>query len=96
MSKFQTRRCASGIGGIPITLSNTTGFSQQTATDADGLYTFNGVPAGVYTITEGAVPSAYINGKDAIGSLGGFQPVTPNFSQRRNQRRSIRPQLQLR
>ena len=41
-----------GLGGVTITLSDAGGFVASTITAADGSYSFPGVPAGSYTITE--------------------------------------------
>jgi uncharacterized repeat protein (TIGR01451 family) len=63
-----------GIAGVQITLGGTNdigGAVAQTATtDASGFYQFNNLRPGTYTITE-TPPANYLQGKNAIGSLGG-------------------------
>lgn len=67
----------SGVGGIIITLTGTAFdggvISTTVTTMADGTYTFESVPAGTYTITEGAIPASehLVDGIDTDGSLGG-------------------------
>lgn len=64
-----------GIDGITITLSGTDDLgdpiSLTTLTSNGGIYSFSHIRPGAYTITEGAVPSAYVAGQDVIGTLGG-------------------------
>ncbi len=75
-----------GIGGVTLTLSGTNILGQvinRTAiTAADGIYSFTSVrPADSsgYTITE-THPTAYADGLDVIGSLGGNNSVNDVFS----------------
>jgi len=60
-----------GIAGVSLTLAGTdlngNAFSQTTTSGAGGAYSFNGLPAGVYTITE-TQPSAYTDGVETVGS----------------------------
>jgi hypothetical protein len=73
-----------GIGNISITLSGTDLLGDQTqqtlATDANGIYSFPLLWPGTYSLAEGAVPSAYINGKDAVGTAGGVNSSHSLFS----------------
>ncbi|QDU19434.1 SdrD B-like domain-containing protein [Urbifossiella limnaea] len=70
-----------GIGGVVVTLTGTdvfgnpvldpaTGQPYTTTTDANGNYSFTGLPPGTYTITE-TQPTAYGDGIDREGSLAG-------------------------
>lgn len=64
-----------GIAGVTITLTGTdlAGRSvvQTTTTDGSGNYSFTGLFPGTYTVTE-SHPSAYLDGTDTAGSLGGI------------------------
>jgi hypothetical protein len=64
----------SGIAGSMVTLSGTNdlgqSFSLSQLTGADGSYRFVGLRPGVYTLTQ-SQPSAYLDGKDTLGSIGG-------------------------
>ncbi len=54
-----------------VTVTATCGSTAQTVvTDIYGVYTFDNLPAGTYTITE-TQPATYSDGKDALGNLGG-------------------------
>jgi protocatechuate 3,4-dioxygenase beta subunit len=63
-----------GIGGVIVTLTGQndlgTAISLSQTTAADGSYQFASLRPGTYTVTE-AQPTAYLDGKDALGSLGG-------------------------
>jgi protocatechuate 3,4-dioxygenase beta subunit len=64
-----------GIGGVLITLSGADylghAVNLSTMTSAlDGSYSFAGLRAGTYTLTE-AQPAGYLDGKDTIGTPGG-------------------------
>jgi uncharacterized repeat protein (TIGR01451 family) len=63
-----------GISGVTIKLTGTddTGalVSQQTTTVGDGSYSFTNLRPGSYNLDE-VQPAGYLDGKDAIGSLGG-------------------------
>jgi len=67
----------SGIAGITMTLTGTAfdgGIINTTVTTlANGNYVFEGVPAGTYTVTEGAIPVSehLVDGAETDGSLGG-------------------------
>lgn len=56
------------IPGVIITLGGDV--AATTITDADGNYTFPGLPAGTYTVSE-AQPVGYGDGDDVAGSAGG-------------------------
>ncbi len=49
---------------------NGVAINQDTTTDADGYYEFTDLPAGTYRLFE-LQPSAYLDGKDTIGTPGG-------------------------
>ena len=59
-----------GIEGVLITLSDEAGNTFTTLTDANGHYSFDELPAGVYTVTE-TQPQRYFNGGQVAGSAGG-------------------------
>ncbi len=63
-----------GIAGVTVTLSGTNDagqtVTQTTVTDANGDYSFDGLLAGTYTITE-SQPAGYGDGADTAGSTGG-------------------------
>ncbi len=62
-----------GIGGVTVQLngiSQGNPFTLATVTDAQGHYKFTNLPAGTYQVVE-LQPVAYLNGKTAVGSLGG-------------------------
>jgi hypothetical protein len=59
------------IAGVKVTA--TAGSTTQTAlTDIHGVYTFDNLPTGSYTITE-TQPAAYSDGKDTLGNKAGTQ-----------------------
>lgn len=66
-----------GIAGISMTLTGTAfdgGIINRTVTsDTSGNYKFGGVPAGTYTVTEGAISASehLVDGAETDGSLGG-------------------------
>lgn len=66
-----------GIGNVTIQLfrQGTNGVFATTKTDAFGYYSFNGLGDGVYTIRQ-IQPAQFVNGKQALGTLGGV--VTTN------------------
>ena len=57
-----------GISGITMVLSG--GANRSAVTDAQGNFTFSGLFAGLYTLSE-TQPLNYVDGDDASGSLGG-------------------------
>ncbi|HEX2916673.1 MAG TPA: SdrD B-like domain-containing protein [Chloroflexia bacterium] len=63
-----------GISGVSVTLTGTDVNGQPvsltTTTKPDGTYSFSGLLAGTYTLTE-TQPVAYADGQDAAGSAGG-------------------------
>src|SRR5207302_460445 len=66
---------SSGLGGVTMTLSGTdinghAVTTQTTATAANGGYSFTGLVAGTYTLTEAATP-LYAEGTNAAGTDGG-------------------------
>ena len=69
----------SGIGGVTITLTGTdaTGaaVNHATLTLSDGSYSFTGLLAGNYTISE-TQPAIYSDGLDAVGTIGGVATGT--------------------
>ncbi len=63
--------------GIPNTTVTLTGVSARglsvvrtTLTDQDGYYSFDYLPAGIYTVTENQ-PAGFLDGKDAVGLVNG-------------------------
>jgi hypothetical protein len=59
-----------GIGGVPITLFGSNGNAvATTASDSNGLYTFNHVPPDLYSISEGGAGAGYVEGKDSPGTI---------------------------
>lgn len=63
-----------GIPGVTITLTGSAGnVVAQTTTESNGLYTFDQVPPDVYTISEGANPPGYVEGKDTLGTITDLQ-----------------------
>ena len=64
-----------GIANVTVTLTGTDDLGQSvilvTMTAANGSYSFTNLRPGSYTITE-TQPTAFITGKDTIGSLGGI------------------------
>ncbi|HEY3900126.1 MAG TPA: SdrD B-like domain-containing protein [Chthoniobacter sp.] len=64
----------SGISGVKVTLTGTDDLGDavnlNATTNAAGLYSFTNLRPGTYTITE-TQPSAYLDGKDTLGSPGG-------------------------
>jgi hypothetical protein len=62
-----------GIGGVTVQLNGVSQgnpFTMVTVTDGQGHYKFSNLPAGTYQVVE-LQPVAYLNGKTALGSLGG-------------------------
>ena len=66
---------------IKLTGTSTTGqaVSMATMTNYNGMYEFDNLPAGTYSITE-TMPGNYTNGPDTVGSLGGSEKVNNVFS----------------
>lgn len=63
-----------GISGVTIALSGSDDLgavSKTATTDANGFYQFQNLRPGVYGLAE-TQPSGYLDGKDAVGSQGGF------------------------
>ena len=63
-----------GIAGVSIQLTGTTGtgasVSLSTTTAADGSFSFAGLSAGTYSLSE-TQPASYFDGREASGSAGG-------------------------
>ncbi|MNR78016.1 Cna protein B-type domain protein [compost metagenome] len=75
----------SGLAGVLITLTGTAfdgaAITRTATTDANGNYTFIGVPQGTYKITEGPVTALnFVDGKDIAGNLGGDVSVNDVIS----------------
>ena len=68
------------IRGVLVTLKGTDNFGatviRTTTTDANGNYLFDDLNAGTYRIVE-SQPSFYKDGKDSIGTQGGFLGENP-------------------
>lgn len=68
------------IRGVLITLKGTDSFNnaviRTTTTDANGNYLFSDLKAGTYRIIE-SQPSFYRDGKDSVGSHGGYLGENP-------------------
>lgn len=68
-----------GISGVVMTLSglNAEGatVSQTATTNSAGVALFDGLLAGTYTLSEGAVPPMFADGIDTAGSAGGSVAV---------------------
>jgi protocatechuate 3,4-dioxygenase beta subunit len=59
------------LAGVTITLLDEFGNVIATrVTDANGLYSFEALPPGLYTVVEGPTPG-YLDGADHIGTIGG-------------------------
>lgn len=62
------------IAGVTISLAGADdngAVSKSTATDANGFYQFQNLRPGGYALSE-SQPTGFIDGKDAVGSQGGF------------------------
>ncbi|MEK8049520.1 SdrD B-like domain-containing protein [Ideonella sp. DXS22W] len=63
------------MAGVTITLTGTDDLGASvtltTTTLADGSYKFDNLRPGTYTVNEGTVPAAYLDGKDTAGTIGG-------------------------
>ncbi|NJM42494.1 MAG: DUF11 domain-containing protein [Anaerolineae bacterium] len=63
-----------GLAGVQVTLSGTdvngVPHTWTTTTDANGRYSFDGVPQGTYSLVE-TQPTGYFDGKDTAGDAGG-------------------------
>jgi uncharacterized repeat protein (TIGR01451 family) len=70
----------SGIGSVTVRLTGSapdgSTVNVSTTTAADGSYSFTGLPAGTYTLTE-TQPSGWFDGKDTAGSAAGTVAVPP-------------------
>jgi hypothetical protein len=67
-----------GIGAVMVTATRSGGgFTQSTLTNADGSYTFIGLPAGTYTVTE-TQPGFFADGRDT--RFGVDSPTNDQFS----------------
>jgi len=66
---------------IKLTGTSSTGQSVSMAamTNYNGMYEFDNLPKGTYSITE-TVPGNYTNGPDTVGSLGGSEKTNNVFS----------------
>jgi uncharacterized repeat protein (TIGR01451 family) len=75
-----------GIGGETINLTGTdingNPVSRSTTTTADGRYSFTGLPAGTYTVSQPNQPAGTTNGTPTAGTTGGAASnPTPTTSQ---------------
>jgi fimbrial isopeptide formation D2 family protein/uncharacterized repeat protein (TIGR01451 family) len=72
-----------GIEGVTVTLTGTdvngNPISRTTTTDANGNYTFTGLPAGEYQIEE-TQPTAFQDGQERVGTAGGNATTNDRFS----------------
>ena len=64
-----------GLAGVPVRLTGINDFGQAVdltvTTDANGAYSFTGLRAGTYTVTETAQPADKLDGKETAGTAGG-------------------------
>ena len=71
------------IAGVTITLTGTdldgNAVTLTTTTNDDGDYSFTGLAAGTYKITE-TQPAGYVDGADTVGSAGGDGSANDMFS----------------
>ncbi len=59
------------LGGVVLELLDSSGaVVGTTTTNAQGLYSFNGLRPGTYTVRE-VQPEGYIDGEDTVGTVGG-------------------------
>ena len=66
-----------GIAGVSVVLTTTSGSTVATTTSAaDGTYSFTGLPAGSYVVTE-TIPAGYTGEAPNPGSAGGSPVFTP-------------------
>ena len=74
-----------GIGGVLVTLTNTTtgATTTQTTATADGSYSFVGLAPGTYSVTEGAV-AGYLPDVTNTGSLKGITVTQGSTSPNNN------------
>lgn len=75
----------SGIAGVTMTLAGTSfdgvAVNRTVTTDASGAYSFAFLPAGSYTISEGAVSETHlVDGIDSAGTAGGNTAVNDVIS----------------
>ncbi|MFN3188759.1 MAG: SdrD B-like domain-containing protein [Candidatus Paceibacteria bacterium] len=72
-----------GIAGVTLTLTGTDNFgnivNRTTTTDANGIYRFDDLSPGNYTVTQ-TQPPGFVDGQETIGSAGGDNPVTDVIS----------------
>ncbi len=65
-----------GIAGVTVELSGTDELgntvNRTTTTGTDGLYAFEDLRAGTYTIREVEQPANFLDGKDTVGTPGGI------------------------
>ncbi|MCA1978578.1 MAG: DUF11 domain-containing protein, partial [Thiobacillus sp.] len=74
-----------GVAGITLTLSGTSldgaSINRTVTSDASGNYSFDLLPAGTYTISEGTVSEAHLtDGIDTAGTAGGSTAVNDVIS----------------
>jgi serine-aspartate repeat-containing protein C/D/E len=69
-----------GIGGVEIQLMAIDAIAsvamQSVRTDSDGSYRFSNLPPGRYKVVESSQPSAYFDGQDTPGNVGGVSRGT--------------------
>ena len=73
-----------GLAGVPVRLTGTNDIGQAVDvtvnTDANGAYSFTGLRAGTYTVTEISQPAGKLDGKETAGSAGGSTAVNDLIS----------------
>jgi hypothetical protein len=74
-----------GVDGVAVTLSGTDDLGNHVSLSAStangGVYSFDHVRPGSYSIAESSTPPGYVQGRTSLGTLGGLAVVQDVFSQ---------------